>query len=138
MFVQKVFLVSASLAGLLAVVLGAFGAHALRPLITEADLSMWEKGIQYQIYHALAMFMCYLFLRKETSAYIRNAAICFIFGILFFSGSLYLLATRQLTGIPVIIIGPMTPIGGFFFIAGWGLVLAEALKTTPSKSLPDR
>ena len=125
---QKLFLVSTALAGLLAVVLGAFGAHSLKPLIGPDNIQIWEKGVQYQIYHALAMFMCYLFLRKETSPYIRNAGICFLLGIICFSGSLYLLATRQLTGIPTIIVGPITPIGGFFFIAGWSLVLVQALK----------
>jgi uncharacterized membrane protein YgdD (TMEM256/DUF423 family) len=127
--VQKVFLVAAALAGLLAVTLGAFGAHSLRPLITSDQLSMWDKGVQYQIYHALAMFMCYLYLRKESSVYIRNAGLCFMCGIVCFSGSLYLLATRDLTHIPTVIVGPITPIGGFFFIAGWVFVLVQALKT---------
>lgn len=125
---QKVFLVSTALAGLTAVVLGAFGAHGLKPLLTPEDLSMWDKGVQYQIYHALALFMCYLYLRKEPSSFIRNAALCFLFGIICFSGSLYLLATRNLTHIPTMVVGPVTPIGGFFFIAGWSLVLVQALK----------
>ena len=125
---QKVFLVGAALAGLTAVIFGAFGAHSLRPHILPDQLHAWETGVQYQIYHALALFMCYLFLRKEASVNIRNAGICFMMGIIFFSGSLYLLATKDLTGIPGIVIGPVTPIGGFFFIAGWSLVLIQALK----------
>ena len=125
---QKAFLIAASLAGLTAVALGAFGAHGLKHLVTIEDLNMWEKGVQYQIYHALALFMCYLFLRKEASTSIRNAGFCFILGILCFSGSLYLLATRDLTHIPVIILGPITPIGGLFFIAGWVMVFIEAVR----------
>ena len=125
---QKIFLVAASVAGLIAVIFGAFGAHTLKPLLTPEQLNIWEKGVQYQIYHALALFLCSLFLKKEFSTQIRNAAICFILGILFFSGSLYLLATKDLTHIPTVIVGPITPIGGFFFIAGWGLVLVQALK----------
>ena len=125
---QKVFLVGAALAGLTAVIFGAFGAHSLRPHILPDQLHAWETGVQYQIYHALALFMCYLFLRKEPSVNIRNAGICFMVGIICFSGSLYLLATKDLTGIPGIAIGPVTPIGGFFFIAGWSLVLIQALK----------
>ena len=125
---QKVFLIAASLAGLTAVTFGAFGAHSLRAVLSPEQLAIWEKGVQYQIYHALALFICSIYLRKEYSATIRNAAICFIVGIICFSGSLYLLATRELTGIPTVVIGPVTPIGGFFFIAGWGLVLVHAMK----------
>src|SRR5687767_6391180 len=125
---QRTFLIIAALAGLTAVILGAFGAHSLRTVLTPGQLAVWEKGVQYQIYHALALFICSIYLRREYSISIRNAAICFIAGILFFSGSLYLLATKELTGIPVLFIGPVTPIGGFFFIAGWGLVLIQAMK----------
>lgn len=125
---KKTFLIAAALAGLTAVILGAFGAHGLRPLISPEHLSLWEKGVQYQIYHALAIFLCYLFLKRDYTLLIRNAAICFAMGILFFSGSLYLLATRELTGIPAILLGPITPVGGFFFIIGWGLIFVQALK----------
>jgi uncharacterized membrane protein YgdD (TMEM256/DUF423 family) len=125
---QKTFLVTTALMGLTAVILGAFGAHSLRPLITPENIDIWEKGVQYQQYHALALFLCYLYLRKEQSVYVRNAGICFILGIICFSGSLYLFATRNITNISSIIIGPITPIGGFFFIAGWCLILVQALK----------
>ncbi|HLP49393.1 MAG TPA: DUF423 domain-containing protein [Chitinophagales bacterium] len=125
---QKGFLIAAAAAGLSAVALGAFGAHGLRNLVAPEMIVIWEKGVQYQIYHALTLFMCSLYLKKESSTYVRNAAICFILGILCFSGSLYLLATRTLTNIPAVILGPVTPIGGFFFIAGWGLILLQAVK----------
>lgn len=125
---HKIFLVAASLTGLLAVVSGAFGAHALRPLLSVQQLANWEKGVQYQIYHALALFLCAVYLKKDHSVLIRNAAICFVLGILFFSGSLYLLATKDITHIPTLIVGPLTPVGGFFFIAGWSLILVQALK----------
>jgi uncharacterized membrane protein YgdD (TMEM256/DUF423 family) len=126
--VQKAFLVAAAVAGLTSIMFGAFGAHSLRPHVSPDELHAWETGVQYQIYHALALFMCFLYLRKEPSVTIRNAGICFILGIICFSGSLYLLATNELTGIPTIVLGPVTPIGGFFFIAGWSLVLVQALK----------
>ncbi|HLP19946.1 MAG TPA: DUF423 domain-containing protein [Chitinophagales bacterium] len=125
---QKGFLIAAAIAGLSAVALGAFGAHGLRNLVSPELIVIWEKGVQYQIYHALALFMCSLYLKKEASTYVRNAAICFILGILCFSGSLYLLATRDLTHFPAVILGPVTPIGGFFFIAGWGLILMQAIQ----------
>jgi uncharacterized membrane protein YgdD (TMEM256/DUF423 family) len=130
--VQKAFLVAAAIAGLTSIMFGAFGAHSLKPHISTDALHAWETGVQYQIYHALALFMCFLYLRKEQSVTIRNAGICFMLGIVCFSGSLYLLATAELTGIPTIILGPVTPIGGFFFIAGWGLVLIQALKSNSS------
>lgn len=127
---QKTLLVITALSGILAVTLGAFGAHGLEAYFSTypKGLHMWEKAVQYQAYHTLAIFMCYLFVRKENVSFIRNAAICFALGILMFSGSLYLLATRELTGIPAVVLGPITPIGGFFFIIGWGLVLVQALK----------
>ena len=121
-------MIAASLAGLVAVILGAFGAHALRPLLETYQQNIWDKGVQYQIYHALAIFACSMYLKGEYSVLVRNAGICFILGILCFSGSLYLLATRDLTHIPAILLGPVTPIGGFFFIAGWGVILVEAVK----------
>ena len=130
---QKGFLIASALAGMTAVILGAFGAHALRESLTASQLNMWEKGVQYQIYHALVLFMCALYLRKDASTHIRNAAICFGLGILFFSGSLYLLATHELTGLSTQFIGPVTPIGGFFFIVGWGLVLVQALRLPEAK-----
>ena len=125
---QKGFLIAASVAGLTGVILGAFGAHALRPLIDTYQQTIWDKGVQYQIYHALAIFACAMYLKNEPSALVRNAAICFVLGIVCFSGSLYLLATRGLTQIPAIALGPVTPIGGLFFIAGWALILIQAVR----------
>lgn len=125
---QKGFLIAASVAGLTAVILGAFGAHSLKPHLSDYELAIWEKGVQYQIYHALALFMCALFLKKDFSVQVRNAAWCFILGIVCFSGSLYLLATRELTHLPAIVLGPITPIGGFFFIAGWAFIFMQAVK----------
>lgn len=126
--VQKGILFAASLAGLLAVVLGAFGAHALRASLTPEQLNIWEKGVQYQMYHALALFGCAVYTRTHASSLLTKAALCFVLGILCFSGSLYLLATRDITGIPTNFIGPVTPIGGLFFIAGWALILTQALR----------
>lgn len=125
---RKSILVLASFFGLIAVAFGAFGAHGLKKLISPEYITMWEKGVQYQFYHTLALIVCAIYLKTEDSKLIRNAAYCFVLGILFFSGSLYLLATRELTGMPTVILGPITPVGGFFFIVGWGLILVNALK----------
>lgn len=126
---QKTLLILAAFAGLTSVILGAFGAHGLKPFLTPDLLNMWEKAVQYQFYHTLAIITCIIYLKREYSHWVQNAAICFFIGILLFSGSLYLLATRQLTDIPVMVLGPITPIGGFFFIAGWVMILINALKT---------
>lgn len=126
---NKFLSIAAAAFGLSAVILGAFGAHALQPYLNDYAQSIWDKGVQYQFYHALAILTCTLYVRHENSTTIRNAAICFVIGIICFSGSLFLLATRDLTNIPAFALGPVTPIGGFFFIAGWGLILINALKS---------
>ena len=126
---QKIIFTATALSGFMAVGLGAFGAHALRSLISVDAIAIWEKGIQYQFYHTLALLFCCLYLRTQYVTIVRNAAICFLLGIVCFSGSLYLLATRELSGISTAIIGPVTPLGGIFFICGWALLLFHFLQT---------
>jgi uncharacterized membrane protein YgdD (TMEM256/DUF423 family) len=120
-------LITASLFGAIAVVLGAFGAHGLKNLIPADALTIWAKGVEYQFYHTLAL----LFLSQmPESKLIRLAHVFFSLGILFFSGSLYLLATRTVTDISFVnYIGPVTPIGGLLLIVGWGMLLLSALKS---------
>ena len=104
-----------ALLGFLAVVLGAFGAHTLKEKIGLDQLKIFETGVKYQMYHVLAL----LFVNSYTgfNAKVKNRISLFFFiGILCFSGSLYLLATQV---IPAKIIGPITPLGGLFFIIGW-------------------
>lgn len=125
---QKALLITASLAGLLAVVLGAFGAHGLKPLVSAYQLGIWEKGVQYQFYHTIALMFCVLLMLDSDSAYLQRAAYCFMAGMLLFSGSLYLLATNDMNHIPTMILGPLTPIGGLFFIAGWAFLMLSAWK----------
>lgn len=130
---QKQILIAASIGGLLAVVLGAFGAHSLKNFLDVYQLSIWEKGVQYQFYHSLALLGCALYLHQRNSKQVVYAAYCFLAGITCFSGSLYLLATNHINHLPTVILGPVTPIGGLFFIAGWVCLLAEALKLQESK-----
>ncbi|MCX6198968.1 MAG: DUF423 domain-containing protein [Bacteroidetes bacterium] len=127
---QKIIFTATAFSGFIAVGLGAFGAHALRSLVSADAIAIWEKGIQYQFYHTLALLFCCLYLRTQHVTIVRNAAICFILGIVCFSGSLYLLASRELSGIPTFIIGPVTPLGGIFFMCGWALLLFHFLQTT--------
>jgi uncharacterized membrane protein YgdD (TMEM256/DUF423 family) len=124
---SKQILIAASVFGALAVVLGAFGAHGLKNLIGEAELATWAKGVEYHFYHTLAL----LFLSKfgNRSALIRWSYRCFASGIVLFSGSLYLLATRSASGLAFAnYLGPVTPIGGVLLILGWVLLLVAALK----------
>lgn len=111
--------VTGALAGMTAVALGAFGAHALKErLTTSGRLDTYNLAVEYQFYHALALLLVGLAAQHEPSRLLRAAAWCFAGGILVFSGSLYILSVFD---IPVL--GAITPIGGTAFIAGW-LMLA--------------
>ena len=126
---QRNLLIFGCLLAAFAVILGAFGAHGLKARITPAQLQIFETGVKYQFYHTFAIIMTALLLEKFNHAFTTYAAFSFIAGILLFSGSLYLLATRTLLGIEnVSLIGPMTPIGGLFFIIGWVLLAVSVFK----------
>lgn len=125
----------AAVLGAAAVMIGAFGAHGLksafeaRQLDTRYLLGIYEKGVQYQFYHTLALAAAGLLLQHRSgSKWLPRAAWLFIAGILMFSGSLYLLACRDLLPFPVGWAGPVTPIGGFCFIAGWVALLAATFE----------
>lgn len=120
----KLTLLLAALSGLLAVALGAFGAHALRARLDDYALRVYETGVQYQFYHALALFgVALLMLRAPGSSLLHSSAWLFLVGSVVFSGSLYLLA---LTGVRWL--GAITPLGGLAFIAGWACLAAAAWK----------
>jgi len=127
---QKTFGIIAASYGALAVILGAFGAHALKEKLDAYQLEIFNKGVQYQFYHVVALFAVVLLSTKISSKSLDFAGWFFTIGILFFSGSLYLLATRSLLGIDSItpIIGPITPIGGLCFIIGWILLSIDFSK----------
>ncbi len=123
---NKRIIISAAFFGALAVILGAFGAHALKNILTSYGLDIWNKAVQYQFYHTLALLFLSSFARYRNSL-INFASYCFTFGIILFSGSLYLLALRDYLNLGgfASVLGPITPIGGLLFILGWiGLLLA--------------
>ena len=125
-FSDKKFLQLAAILGALAVGIGAFGAHGLKPHLSQYQIDIFEKGVQYQFYHALALLATALLLRQSPgNIWLRRAGWLFFAGIVFFSGSLYLLACRDLLAIPVAWVGPVTPLGGVCFIGGW-IALASA------------
>ncbi len=124
-------LITASLLGAIAVMLGAFGAHGLKNLVDAGSIEIWAKGVEYQFYHAFALLFLSQFKGKETGQgkLINMAYSFFTFGVLLFSGSLYLLATRSIINIGFVnYIGPVTPIGGLLLILGWVSLLLAALK----------
>lgn len=112
----------AALAGL-AVLLGAFGAHGLRGSLSTEDLSTFEIGVRYQMYHALGLIAVAWALTRWESAAIVASGWLFVTGIVIFSGSLYALVLTQQRWL-----GAITPIGGVAFLTGWGLLAWGALR----------
>ena len=111
-------IITAAIFGLIGVIAGAFGAHGLDPQFTAKQKEIWRTAVQYQFYHAFALLFLSYF-KAETKT-IRLSYYLFTIGIIFFSGSLYLLACADLLGISnFAYIGPITPFGGLLFIAGW-------------------
>jgi uncharacterized membrane protein YgdD (TMEM256/DUF423 family) len=118
---------------LLAVVLGAFGAHALKALVSQDKLQIFETGVRYQFMHAFALIALSLYgsqnenKRGEQKA-IGWAAHFFLIGIFLFSGSLYLLTLLSTSSYPMArFLGPITPLGGLCFILGWSIWLRVVL-----------
>lgn len=124
---SKIILITASLLGLTSVVLGAFGAHSLKALISIEAQQTFETGVRYQMYHAiLLLFVGGSSLVKEKTKQIIYYLV--IIGVLFFSGSIYGLATNVLTGFDFKTIALITPIGGLLLIISWVLLFMNFLK----------
>jgi len=125
---NKRIILTASFFGAVAVLLGAFGAHGLKALIDAPSLEIWQKGVDYQFYHTFALLYLSTFARYRNKL-INIAYFCFTFGILLFSGSLYLLATRSILHLQFVdVLGPITPIGGLLFVLGWIMLFFAAFK----------
>jgi len=121
------FLILGSLNGFLAVALGAFAAHGLRNTISPELLNTFQTGVQYHMYHALALFgVGLLALYYPAQSAVRISGWLFVVGIVLFSGSLYVLA---LSGIRWL--GAITPLGGVAFLAGWTLLAWSMLRLQP-------
>ena len=126
----KTFLTSGTILAALAVILGAFGAHALKEKLSPEQLQIFETGVRYQFYHSIALILVFLLSDKLNSSMINYSGWFFVTGIILFSGSVYLLACRELLGIDTWknILGPITPLGGLCFIAGWICLVIAAGK----------
>ena len=121
---SRLFVRIAALSGALAVAIGAFGAHGLKPLLTEYQLAIYEKGVHYQFYHTLALMAAGMLMNGDSNTrYLRMSGWFFTAGILCFSGSLYLLALGGPRWL-----GPVTPLGGVALLTGWLLLSLAALR----------
>lgn len=119
----KAWLVIGSVYGLLGVLLGAFGAHAMRERLSAEMLRIWETAVQYQFWHALALLAVGMLAARFAGGWLSASGWCFALGVLIFSGSLYALS---LSGVRVL--GAITPIGGVLLIAGWVCLLVALLR----------
>jgi uncharacterized membrane protein YgdD (TMEM256/DUF423 family) len=120
----KLFITLASISGMLAVILGAFGAHALKGRLDEYALGVFHTAVQYHFYHSFALLAVgILALSQPQTALLKSGGWLFLLGILVFSGSLYLLS---ITGVRWL--GAVTPLGGLAFIAGWACLAATGWK----------
>lgn len=120
-------LIIAGIYGMLSVILGAFGAHAFKQILSPEKLVSFETGVRYQMYHAIILLVIGLTL-TFTSSLEKWAAICFIIGVVFFSFSIYFLTFAEHWNLNLRFLGPITPIGGCFLIAGWLLLIIFFVK----------
>ncbi|WP_288984286.1 DUF423 domain-containing protein [uncultured Flavobacterium sp.] len=123
---DKKILLAAAFLGLSAIILGAFGAHALKKVLSVEQLQSFEVGVRYQMYHALFLLLiaAFTFLSEKERLVIFWLT---IIGVFFFSGSIYLLTTNVITNLKTKFLGPITPIGGMFLISAWGYLFYSVL-----------
>lgn len=120
---QQIIIATAAFFGMLSVIFGAFGAHALKKILSNEQLHSFEVGVKYQMYHAIVLLV--LGFNND----VISAAIywCFTTGILLFSFSIYGLVLSSAKGKKLRFLGPITPIGGLLLVIGWLLILINAL-----------
>jgi uncharacterized membrane protein YgdD (TMEM256/DUF423 family) len=118
---------SAAFLGMLSVILGAYGAHGLEKLVDSESVDTFNTGVEYQMYHALLLMMVGMtnFLSHKSQQIIFYLV---VFGILFFSGSIYGLSTNELSGFDFKTIAFITPIGGLLLIVSWAMLLIKFLQ----------
>ena len=128
---HKRFITTGALLGAIAVALGAFGSHGLKKIVPAETVQTFQTGVQYQMYHALALLLTGLLYEKCHQKFIRIAGISFMIGIILFSGSLYLLtAGKAAETTSLDKAGIITPVGGVALIAGWLFLLFAAMNKT--------
>ena len=126
---HKDYIRTGALLGALSVILGAFGAHALKEIFTADILQVYETAVRYQVYHAFALLIVGIIYKEFTNKYIKLAGNFFIAGVILFSASLYAICFIEYQHLSSLLwIGAITPFGGLCFIIGWLLLFAGAVK----------
>ncbi len=115
---------------LLGIIFGAFGAHALKDLITEAKSVSFETGVRYQIYHGIALLIIGFNADKFDQG-LKLVHLFLLSGVILFSGSIYLLALQDIFSVSLSFLGPITPLGGVVLIVGWTLLILRLLPGNP-------
>lgn len=119
---HQIIIATAAIFGMLAVIFGAFGAHALKKILSRDQLQSFEVGVKYQMYHAIVLLSLGFSSYNITS----TTYWCFTIGIVMFSFSIYGLVLSDAKGKKMRFLGPITPIGGLLLVAGWFLLLVNA------------
>jgi len=121
-------IVIAALFGALAVILGALGAHQLKTMLSASSLEAFDKGVRYQMYHALLLLIIALLYKPSVAKEIKLIAVFIVVGICLFSFSVYLLSTQSITHINFSFLGPITPLGGLSMTSAWVLLAVKSKK----------
>ncbi|MGL6127234.1 hypothetical protein BBI01_12275 [Chryseobacterium artocarpi] len=119
---KTITLVFGAVYGMLSVILGAFGAHALKKILSVERLESFETGVRYQMYAAFFLLIIGYILKFETSTE-KWTSILMIAGTILFSVSIYLLSMQDYLGVNLKFLGPITPLGGLFMILSWGMLI---------------
>jgi len=122
---QQIVLITGALFGMLAVIFGAFGAHALKKILTKEQLKSFETGVKYQMYHALVLLFAGSYFNVPSSAIYY----AFVIGVILFSFSIYGLVLSDAKGKKMKFLGPITPLGGLLLIVGWALLIYNISQT---------
>ncbi|MGB0391009.1 MAG: DUF423 domain-containing protein [Salibacteraceae bacterium] len=126
---NKTIIIIAGILGVIAVAMGALGAHALKPLLSPESINSFNTASRYQIYHAILLIVLVGIQNHLSSKWFHFAWRAIMVGTILFSGSIYLLSTSSITGIGLkFILGPITPIGGIILITGWISITIGALQ----------
>lgn len=129
---QRTYLIVAAILGGLSVILGAFGAHGIKPVVSADVFQVYQTAVTYQFYHVFALLAVGILFRWYPNKLMSLAGLFFIIGVVLFCGSLYLITAMMHGGKTVSPgVGIVTPIGGLFFIAGWILMLLGIVMKKP-------
>ena len=119
---KQLVLIVGAFYGMLSIILGAFGAHAFKDMISVEKLASFEVGVRYMMYSALTLLILGFFL-DFSSGIEKNAARLIMVGSFMFSMSIYFLAFSEKINVPSKVLGPITPVGGTLMLVGWGMLL---------------